>query len=865
MNKTEATIKTPSFASPAGAAGLRLTENQRRVIEDKYLKGAPSIEAWLAAVARNIALAELLYHPSAYQWGLFDGVRVMKKEHTTPHGLSAPSPALLRTWIFHAGLQTASEREANFHRFISNCEAAVAKHLEAREATSRWASNFYEVLSSWRFLPNSPTLMNAGRELQQLSACYVLPVEDSMEGITHALQAQALIHKSGGGTGFSFGRLRPTGDPVKSTEGVASGVVSFMQVFDKMTAVVKQGGNRRGANMGVLPYWHPEIRDFIRLKRKPGMLENFNISVMVDDHFLDCVKNDWEYDLLNPHTHNKQGTIRAREVLDAIVESAWLTGDPGIIFSDRINSSASNPTPALGEIEATNPCGEQPLLPNEPCNLASLNLSAFVVGEPLSGRFDWEALGQAVDVAVRFLDDVIDINNYPLPEIEVLAKGNRRIGLGVMGWAEALVIMGVPYDSEQALARAGEVMEFINKRAAEASEKLAGERGVFPNWRGSIYDPASPHFRGEARALRHCARTTIAPTGTIGLAAGLQGAGIEPFYALAYTRYNARAIDAVKAGRAPEPNDVYFEVNPLFRQVSEQHRFFGLGEKELWEKIERNKKSIRGIPEIPADIQALFATCYDVGPEAHVRMQAAFQAHTDNAVSKTVNLPSNATPADVRRVFLLAHELGCKGITVYRDGSKQQQVLNLLPASRRSRRTPDLSQGVSSEYYEIKTGHGPLHVHIDYDAEGPYRVFASLPPVGTEISGLASIVGVLISKFLEQGGDAVKLLKHLQSVKGDRPLGLGEHKVNSISHAVAIALRNHLKKHNHLEPTEDETGEATIEPTAQPSPAEDPALLELWNLSHVADQCPHCYSSNVTFGAGCSGPVCRDCGHSECS
>jgi ribonucleoside-diphosphate reductase alpha chain len=435
----------------------------------------------------------------------------------------------------------------------------------------------------------------------------------------------------------------------------------------------------------------------------------------------------------------------------------------------------------------------------------------------------------------------------------------------VMGWAEALVLMGVPYDSAEALTRAGELMEFINRRAADASEALAIERGVFPNWRGSIYDSASPHFRGEARAFRHCARTTIAPTGTIGLAAGLQGAGIEPFYALAYTRYNAKALEAVKAGREPEPRDVYFEVNPLFRRVAEQHRFFGLGENELWEKIERNKKSVRGISEIPGDVQALFATCYDVSPEYHVRMQAAFQAHTDNAVSKTVNLPSGATVADVRRVFLLSHELGCKGITVYRDGSKQQQVLNLLPAGGRKRRAPDLTQGVQSEYYEIKTGHGPLHVHIDYDLDGPYRVFASLPPVGTEISGLTSIVGVLISKYLEQGGDPLNLLKHLQSVKGDRPLGLGEHKVNSISHAVAIALRNHLKKHGHLDGQDDGVTEAAVEPGIAKSPADDPALLELWNLSHVADQCPNCFSSNVTFGAGCSGPVCRDCGHSECS
>ena len=842
-------------------APIRLTENQRKVIEDKYLKDAPSVEKWLAGVARNIALAELLYHPSAHLWGLFDGVRLLKKEVPTPSDISN-SPPLLRSWLFHNGLHSSADRDANFHRFMENCSAAVEKFPDAKKVVNEWEARYYDLLASWKFLPNSPTLMNAGRDIQQLSACYVLPIEDSMEGITNALQAQALIHKSGGGTGFSFERMRPAGDAVRSTEGVASGVISFMQVFDKMTAVVKQGGNRRGANMGVLPTWHPEIKDFIRLKSRPGVMENFNISVAIDEKFLESVENNWDYELLNPRTRQAQSRIAAREVFDQIIENAWKSGDPGLIFIDKINNSNSNPTPALGQIESTNPCGEQPLLPNEPCNLGSINIALFATGELTRSQVDWPALKKTVATAIRFLDNVIDVNNYPLPAMEVLAKGNRRIGLGIMGWAELLVKMGIPYDSEEAIGFADKLMSFINEAALESSEALAKERGVFPNWRNSIYDASSEHFRGKAAAPRHCARTTIAPTGTIGLAAGLQGAGIEPFYAMAYTRFNARALEAVKNGAAPSPKDVYFEVNPLFRQVAEKNKFFGLTELDLWRKIEANQKSVRGIDEIPTEIQALFATAHDVSTEFHVRIQAAFQKHTDNAVSKTINMPHNATVQDVRNAYLLAHELGCKGITIYRDGSKKQQVLNLFSGNKKARRSRDLSLGVSSEYYEIKTGHGPLHVHIDYDEEGPYRVFASLAPVGTEIAGLTSMIGVLVSKYLEEGGAPAGLLRHLQSVKGDRPYGLGENKVNSISHAIGQALRTHLRKHGWL--GENEDGPSLVSEIESAKP-EEPASLELWNLSQVSDQCPECYSANIRFGSGCSGPICNDCGYSECN
>jgi len=496
--------------------------------------------------------------------------------------------------------------------------------------------------------------------------------------------------------------------------------------------------------------------------------------------------------------------------------------------------------------------------------LGSLNLSLFVRGDTNDGEVLWDELRRAIFVAIRFLDDVIDVNNYPLPEIEIMAKGNRRIGLGIMGWAEALVKLGLPYDSDKALALAGKLMKYINEAALEASEELARERGVFPNWEASIYNPQGKFFRGAASYPRNCARTTIAPTGTIGLAAGLQGTGIEPFYAIAYTRYTALALEALRNNTPPEAKDVYFEVNPLFRRLAEKFNYFGLGETALWKRIEKNRKSVRGIPEIPASVQALFATAHDVSVEYHVRMQAVFQEFTDNGVSKTINLPHGATQDDVRRAFRHAHSLGCKGITVYRDGSRQQQVLNVVSKERKSVPVRDFSSGVSSEYYEIKTGHGPLHIHIDYDDQGPYRVFASLAPLGTEISGLTAIAGILLSKYLEEGGNPNRLLKHLQDIKGDRPFGFGESRINSIPHALAVALRNHLEKHGGLENAKDD--KELVDSASLPEPAAaGPSAFELWDLTKAGNQCPDCQSSNISYSPGCGGPVCHDCGHSECS
>ena len=847
MSQGEISLKNKSparYAAP-NHPKLDVSENQLKVIKDKYLRHAPSIEAWLDGVAHNISLAEILAHPEAQAWGVFDGVNV------TAHPAHSPAQtAPARLMLFHENLHESSQREANFARLIQNLNTVYASVSKARRGADLWRDRFYEMMASWDFLPNSPTLMNAGRDLQQLCACYVLPVPDSIEGISQALSAQALIQKSGSGTGFSFSRLRPKGDRVKKTHGVASGALSFMALFDKMTEVVKQGGARRGANMGVLHYTHPEIKDFIAMKSRPGVMENFNLSVAVDEKFMKAVEADAEYDLVNPRTHETMGRARAKEIFDLMVECAWKTGDPGFIVLDRINRSGSNPTPAVGPIEATNPCGEQPLQSWEPCNLGSLNLANFVEGEILQGRCDFKRLAAVVETAVRFLDDVIEINNYPLPEIERIAKGNRRIGLGVMGLAEALVKLGIPYDSPASLEFASKLMRFINDKALTASEALAKERGVFPNWKNSIYDPDGAHFAGELRALRHCARTTIAPTGTIAIAAGLQGSGIEPFFAIAYTRYNAKALDALKKGEAPAVEDVFFEVNPLFAAVAEKCRYFGLEEKDLWNRINENHKSVRGIAEIPSEIQRIFPTAHDVSTDFHVRIQAAFQKYTDNGVSKTINMPSTVTMEDVRNAYTLAYKLGCKGITIYRDGSKAQQVLTLASTpSKTRRRDPQEAFGVSSEYYQIQTGYGPLHVHINYDERGPYQVFSNIPPLGTEISALTSLVGILLSKYFAEGGDPLKVLKHLNSVKGDKPVGFGENRINSVAHAISVVLRQHLKKTGWLTEAQDAAQQAKIESLILPK----------------TEYCPKCYSSNVSYDSGCSGPTCHDCGFSECS
>lgn len=537
----------------------------------------------------------------------------------------------------------------------------------------KWEAKFYDAMNSLLFLPNTPALINAGKEHGQLAACFVLPVNDSMTSIFDSLKNAALILQSGGGTGFSFSHLRPRADIVKSTGGIASGPVSFMRIYNTATEVIKQGGARRGANMGILKIDHPDVLEFIKIKRHAEELLNFNISIAVTDAFMKKLKSNAKYRLYNPRSGQAAGSLRAKAVFDEIVESAWETGDPGLIFIDRINRD--NPTPLLGNIESTNPCGEQPLLPFEACILGSVNLSKTVVSIqksearskkpsksassfiplPSSLKIDWDLLAYLVRLGVRFLDDAIDANNYPIPEVEKMHKGNRKIGLGVMGWADMLIKLGVRYNSPAAFELAKEVMSFIRDRARAASAELARERGMFPNFSGSIYDRREIVSEG---GLRNATTTTIAPTGTLSLIAGCSS-GIEPLFAVAYKR---RVLETE-----------LYEIHPYFLETAKMRGFYSA---ELIRKISI-KGNLRGLSEIPSDVKKLFVTAHDITPEDHVNMQAVFQQFTDNAVSKTINLKHRATRDDVARAFMLAYEKGCKGITVFRYGSKPGTLVKL--------------------------------------------------------------------------------------------------------------------------------------------------------------------------------------------
>lgn len=549
----------------------------------------------------------------------------------------------------------AETPEDMFRRVALTVASAELQHGKPANAAAAEEA-FFEMMRGLEFLPNSPTLMNAGRDLAQLSACFVLPVEDSMEGIFGTLRDTALIQKAGGGTGFSFSRLRPREDPIESTHGVSSGPVSFMRLYNFATEVTKLGGKRAGANMAILRVDHPDIEEFIAAKTNPLELNTFNISVAVTDEFIDRVNSGQTYNLINPRTRAVVKQLDARHVMDQIIEAAWRNGEPGVIFIDRINRD--NPTPELGQIESTNPCGEQPLLPYESCVLGSINLSMFCS----DGAIDFARLKKVVGVAVRFLDNVIDVSEYQIPQIAEITRLNRKVGLGVMGWADLLILLGIPYDSEEAIEQAQAVMSFISQEALKASIELAKERGPFPRWfqeniyKNDLHDRAGIERSPEPR--RNATVTTVAPTGTISLIANCSS-GIEPVYSIAHRR---RSFDS----------EHMIFVHPIFEEYAREHGFFS---EELMKSV-AEKGSLRGIPDVPADAARVFVTTHDIAPEWHVRMQAAFQKYIDAAVSKTINFPAGATVDDVKRAYLLAHELGCKGITVYRDGSRENQVLS---------------------------------------------------------------------------------------------------------------------------------------------------------------------------------------------
>ncbi|ASI13877.1 adenosylcobalamin-dependent ribonucleoside-diphosphate reductase [Candidatus Mancarchaeum acidiphilum] len=544
-----------------------------------------------------------------------------------------------------------------FTRVAKAVASAEKNYGKSDEEVEKIEREFYEDMTHFNFMPNSPTLFNAGTPLGQLSACFVLPIDDSMGGIFDSLKNTALIHQSGGGTGFSFSRIRPENDFVKSTGGVASGPISFMKIFDAATQEIKQGGKRRGANMGILRIDHPDILNFIVAKENEGVLRNFNISVAITDDFMRTLQSGSDYNLINPRTQKVMGKLNSNAVWNLIVTMAWKTGDPGLVFIDRMNSTYSNPVPKYGPIESTNPCGEQPLYPYDSCNLGSINLANMVRREDGKREIDWSKLKHTIQLGTRFLDDVIDANKYPIPEIDRVSRAIRRIGLGVMGWADMLIELGIRYDSNEALILAENVMGFITETARKASEDLAKEKGEFPEFKNSIW------YKLGYPPLRNSTVTTIAPTGTISIISGGVSQGIEPIFSVVYMRnvHESLGSDLI-------------EVNNEFENYSIEEGFYS---DELMKKI-AGKNSIQEVEEIPESIRKIFVTAYDVPPEWHVKMQAAFQKHTDNAVSKTINFPSYATPQDIEKAYLLSYKLGCKGITVYRDKSKSVQVLELV-------------------------------------------------------------------------------------------------------------------------------------------------------------------------------------------
>jgi ribonucleoside-diphosphate reductase alpha chain len=712
--------------------------------------------------------------------------------------------------------------EQLFRRVARSTAEADGLYGKTEAEITAVEENFYRMLSLLEFLPNSPTLMNAGRRLGQLSACFVLPVDDSMESIFDAVKHTAIIHKSGGGTGFSFSRLRPNGDIVGSTKGISSGPVSFMTVFDTATEAVKQGGTRRGANMGILRVDHPDIISFITCKDDNTKFNNFNISVALTDEFMKAVEEDKSYKLINPRTKQVTDSLKAREVFNLVIEHAWKNGEPGIVFIDRVD--ASNPTPNFGRIESTNPCGEQPLLPYESCNLGSINLGKMVKTEDQTKKMkrrkvDWERLKDTTWKAVHFLDNVIDVNKYPLQMIAENTRANRKIGLGVMGWADMLVQLGVPYNSDTAIKLAENVMEFIQKEAKDASATIAQERGVFQNYKGSLYD-------GKMR-LRNATVTTIAPTGTLSIISGCSS-GIEPIFAVSYVR---TVMEGTKL----------IEVNPHFEKVAKE---WGFWSRDLMERI-AEKGSIKEFQEVPQEIKDVFVTAHDITPTEHITMQAAFQKFVDNAVSKTVNFPHEATPNDVEEVYLLAYKLGCKGVTVYRDGSREHQVLTKGKQEEKKQEEESVQKVVPKERPEViqgttrltKTGCGNLYVTINEDENGyPFELFTSMGKAGGCAASQSEAIGRLVSLAFRSNIVPEEIVKQLKGISCHEPAWHSGGRILSCSDAIAKALEKY-----HVEGERGNGDEHKV------------AML--------MGACPECGGAIEREG-GCL--VCHNCGFTKC-
>ena len=747
------------------------------------------------------------------------------------------------------------ESTSGIFRRVADAIAKADKFYGKKDEDIKQLSDkFYQMMTNLEFMPNSPTLMNAGKALSQLSACFVLPINDSMDSIFDSIKATALIHKSGGGTGFSFSRLRAKCSPVRTTGGVASGPVSFMRVFDAATQAVKQGGTRRGANMGILRVDHPDILEFITCKDNDKEITNFNISVAITDEFMDKLKKQEDYDLVDPHTKKVVKRLNTKYVFDLIVKHAHKNGEPGIIFIDRVNKH--NPTPKLGDIESTNPCGEQPLLPYESCNLGSINLYKLVKENQGRLNLDWLRLKEVVCSAVHFLDNVIDMNKFPLPEIEKNTKLTRKIGLGVMGWASLLARLEIPYDSPEGVELADKVMFFILDEAHKASVELARERGPFADYKDSIF------AKIESKPRRNATLTTIAPTGTISIIAGPTSSGVEPIFAICYYR---NVMD----------NDKLVEVDPVFEEIAKERGFYS---RELMEKI-ADKGSIHDIEEIPEDVRRIFVTAHDVTPEWHIRMQAAFQKYTDNAVSKTVNFSNSATVEDVLKVYMLAYELDCKGVTIYRDGSRQEQVLNITRKDKKEegqelgqpdvgkispRPRPEVVTGTTTK---VSTGCGNLYVTINTDEEGrPFELFTQMGKAGGCAMSQLEAIGRLVSLAFRSGIDMRTIIEQLRSIRCPSPSWEKGGRIFSCADAIARVIERRLSniQEAYKEKEEQEGQKEVVEVLSQVSRSEEQleARTSVRTKSrNVVGVCPDCGGA-LSHEEGCV--KCYVCGFSKC-
>ncbi|MFH1226608.1 MAG: vitamin B12-dependent ribonucleotide reductase [Planctomycetota bacterium] len=747
--------------------------------------------------------------------------------------------------------KTCENPEGMLKRVAKNI-SAVEKNFNPNADLKKWENTFYDIMARLWFMPNSPTLMNAGRELQQLSACFVLPVGDSIDSIFEVVKNAALIHKSGGGTGFSFSNIRPKNDIVSTSHGLSSGPISFMKVFNEATEAINQGGFRRGANMAILNYNHPDILEFVTCKQDEKQLNNFNISVGITEEFMKMAENDEEYDLISPRNKKPVSKVKARKVFNLVTEKAWQSGEPGIVFMDRLNKF--NPTPNAGIIESTNPCGEQPLLPYESCNLGSINLSQMVIDHPTKPLVDWTRIKKVTHLATRFLDNVIEANKYPLPMIEKMTKSNRKIGLGIMGWADMLIQLKIPYNSEEALTLAEEVMKFIDTESKTASRQLAVERGAFPNFRGSVYDKRSEP------PLRNATTTTIAPTGTISIIAGASS-GIEPLYAVCYTR---NVMDGTKM----------LEAHPMFEASAKKQGFYS---ETLMKKI-ASSNSVQNIEEIPRDLRDIFITAHDVTPEWHIRMQAAFQKYTDNAVSKTVNFRHEATKEQVSEVYFLAYKLGCKGVTVYRDGSRGQQVLSTSPENPETEETASEIKGpfsapprpraeiIFGSTRKVKTGCGNLYVTINYDENGrPFELFSAMGKAGGCAASQTEGLSRLVSFSLRSGADIKEVVKQLKGISCHSTSWGKGGKILSCADAISKALEESANNGCNgpivvtaapVKPESRPTGTASVKPQTNGTGRR---LNKFECLKKGA--CPDC-GGILSYEEGCM--VCHDCGYSEC-